>query len=152
MSEQTPSTETSWVTPLPDVVESPRVPEGMSTRAKAGVLATAAVVGALGVLALQGSGSAATAQQGGFGGVSGTVSAISSSSITVAGTTASVSDATEVVVDGRRGSLSDVKEGDTVFLHTEGSVAERIFVGGLPFGGPGGPPAAQQGNGTTSST
>ena len=95
---------------------------------------------------------------GGFAarGLTGTVSAVSSSSITVGGTTVKVTSTTEVVVNGARGALTDVTRGATVFVHTEGSgsnrYAERIFVGGPPQGGPGGQPGGPPGNGPTSAT
>ncbi|MFN2537189.1 MAG: DUF5666 domain-containing protein [Mycobacteriales bacterium] len=87
----------------------------------AGILATAVVVGVAGQ------------------GLQGTVDAVSSSSITVAGITVKVTSATQVVVDGAPGSLSDVTQGSPVFVHTEGAgssrFAERVFVGSR------GPPA-----------
>jgi hypothetical protein len=157
---------------------------GLSKRLKvAGIVGTAVVVGFIGVLTVQGSSASPTASNGPGGGpagqfrqggpaggppvgfadrgVQGTVEAISSSSITVAGTTVKITSATQVVIDGAQGSLSDVKKGATVFVHTEGSGtsrwAERIFVGSFGqggFGGPGfgPPPGRQQGNGTTAHT
>jgi hypothetical protein len=157
--------------PSEDVVES----TSLSTRTKIGVLATAVVVGAIGVMTLQGSSSASPSAstgpgtgtppggqgfqgRGGFGS-QGTVTAISSSSITVAtasGTvTAAITSATQVVVNGRQGSVADITKGATVMVHTEGDVAERVFVGTMGLRGRGGPPPAQGSttdNGTTSTT
>lgn len=137
---------------------------GMSRRLKtAGIVTTAVVVGFVGVLTVQGS-SASPSPSNGPGGVGGagafrgqggppgfaarglqgTVDAISPSSITVSGTTVKVTSATQVVVNGAPGALSDVTKGATVFVLTEGTgsarSAERILVG---MGGPGfGPPPA----------
>jgi hypothetical protein len=168
------------LTPSEDVVESAAPEAGMSTRTKIGVLATAVVVGAVGVMTLQGSSSASptagsapgappgSQQQGSGGrggfGSPGTVTSISPSSITVttsSGTiTAAITSATQVIVNGQQGSVSDISKGATVMVHTEGDVAERIFVGTTGFGGGGpgfGPPPGQQqgtapANGTTSTT
>lgn len=187
----------TWTTPPPETLASAAPSgRGLSSKAKlAGIVGTAVVVGFVGVLVMQGGSSAATNDaRGGFGGrpgaggqgfpgaqtgqqgfrggfadrgVAGTVTAVSSSSITVAGTTVKVTSATQVVANGAQSLLSAVKKGDTVFVHTEGTgadrFAERIFVGGLPQGGPGaggqggpgfGPPPDQDGsgNGSTSHT
>jgi hypothetical protein len=190
MADETPAPSAAddlatWTT-TPPAPEPPG--RGLSSKAKvAGIVGTAAVLGFVGVLVMQGGSSAATSSaRGGFGGppggqqggvrdggfaargLSGTVASVSSSSITVAGTTVKVTSATEVVVNGTRGALSDVTKGATVFVHTEGSgssrFAERIFVGGLPQGGPGGfggqqggpgfgpPPDQSDGNGSTAHT
>lgn len=178
-SDTTPQNE--WVQPptaaedlqsmtSADELSSPGTAGGTSRRLKAaGIVATAVVVGFVGVLAVQGSsatpsastgpggprvGPAGQLQQGGprggFAdrGVHGTIQAVSSSSLTVAGTTVQLTSATQVLVNGTVGSVADLKKGDTVFVHTEGSGssrwAERVFVGGLPAGGPGfGPPPGQ---------
>lgn len=186
----------SWPTSPDETMSSESAPtRTWSSRAKAaGIVGTAVVVGFLGVLAMQGGSSAAPnnarpsfggppgsggngfpgGQQGfpggGFAdrGLAGTVSAVSSSSITVAGTTVQVTSATRVVVNGAQASISQVKRGDTVFVHTEGTgssrFAEAIFVGGPPGGpgfggqdGPGfGPPPGEgtdaSGNGSTTHT
>lgn len=150
--------------------------KGLSSRVRAaGIFVTALVVGAVGVFTLQSSSASPTATDspggggfggppgfaqngpggttsgtapGGFGGrgASGTVTAVSSTSITVSGQTYSVSaSGTEVVVDGRQGSLADIHRGDTAFVHAHGTAAERVFVGGMPAGGPGFPPGQQPG-------
>lgn len=95
--------------------------------------------------------------QGGFGGVEGeeriqgTVTGTTASSVTVkssgGGTaTYAVNSTSQIVANGQLGSLSDVKVGDTVFLHviprssgdaTGDKVVERLFVGTMPQGGPG---------------
>lgn len=139
---------------------------GLSKRLKAaGIVGTAVVVGFVGVLTVQGSSAAPSARSGpgglggpvaqfrqggppgGFAGrgLQGTVEAVSSSSITVAGTTVKLTSATQVLVNGAPGSLSDITKGVTAFVHTEGTgssrYAERILIG---TGGPGlGPPPAQ---------
>ena len=164
------------LTPPTDEVAS----SGLSKRLKvAGIVGTAAVVGLIGVLTVQGSSASPSANNGPGGGpggqfrqggpaggppvgfadrgLRGTVDAITSSSITVAGTVVKVTSATQVMVNGAQGSLSDVKKGSTVFVHTEGSGtsrwAERIFVGSMGqggFGGPGfGPPPGADTRGTT---
>jgi hypothetical protein len=148
---------------------------GGSSRAKAlkavGIVTTAAIVGAIGVATLQGSSSAnpttlsgpagapgqGAPAQGGLGGggrggfdngLIGTVSKVSATSITVAGTdgtttTVKVTSATQVVENGATASLSAVDPGDTVFVHTEGTgasrYAERIMLGGFRQRGQGGP-------------
>jgi len=182
----------TWTSAPADIASSEPAPtRTWSSRAKvAGIVGTAVVVGFVGVLVMQGGSSAATDNaRGGFGGppgsgrngfptgqqgfagggfatreLTGTVSAVSSFSITVAGTTVRVTGATQVVVNGAQGSISEVRKGDTVFVHTEGTgssrYAERIFVGGPPQGGPGapgfGPPPGQgpdtSGNGSTTHT
>lgn len=150
---------------------------GLSRRLKAaGIVTTAVVVGFVGVLTVQGSSASPSASSGPGGGpgafrgqggppglaaqgLQGTVDAISSASITVAGTTVQVTSATQVLANGAQGSLSDVTKGATVFVHTEGTgssrVAERIFVGAMTQGGPGGGPPPgqqQQPTGTTTTT
>lgn len=177
-----------------EIASEPAARRTLSNRAKTvGIVGTAVAVGFIGVLVMQGGSSAATTDSsrggppgagqggfpgaqngqqgfrgGGFGrGTAGTVSAVSGSSITVAGTTLKVTSATEVIVDGAQGSISQVKKGDTALVMTGGSgTAERIIVGGFPGGGQGGfpgggrggflgggqggPPGAQQQGGTSS--
>src|SRR5690348_6432522 len=95
----------TWTTPPPPADNTPA--KGFSPRLKAaGILGTAVAVGFAGVLVMQGGSSAATGTtpQGGFAGapqdfrggfpadrgLQGTVSAVSGTSITVAGTTVKV--------------------------------------------------------------
>jgi len=85
---------------------------------------------------------------GGRGGVAGetrtigTVSAVSGSTVTVRasdGTTGTyqVSSDTEIARDGAQIALSDVKAGETAFVHVPpGDVAERVLVGTFRRGGP----------------
>lgn len=180
MDETSASQPDTWLLPPePSTDEVASTGRSLSGRLKAlGIVATAVVVGFVGVLTVQGSSASPSASnpptgRGGFGappgmtggfaprGVQGTVASVSSSSITVrtaSGTsTVKVTSATEVIVNGAPGSLSDVTKGATVFVHTEGTgssqVAERIFVGTM--GGFGPPPGRQPGGtgtGTTSST
>lgn len=183
MDETPPSHD--WLLP-PDAPEEAAAPRrSLSGRAKAvGVVATAVVVGFVGVLAVQGSSASPAASStpagrsgpgpggfGGFGGppggggfvprgLQGTVASVSSSSITVTtaggASTVRLTSATEVVVNGARGSLSDVRKGAIVFVHTEGTgsarYAERVFVG-PPGAGPGAPGSGPPpGTGTTGHT
>jgi len=160
MTETTlPSAADDLAALAPDAAPVRSVSKRLKT---AGIVGTAVAVGFVGVLAVQGSSASPTAAgsagppgaavggrgpggPGGFAdrGVQGAVQAVSSSSITVAGTTVKVTGATQVVVNGAQGSLADVRKGVTVFVHTEGTgsarFAERIFVGTPPQGGPGGP-------------
>jgi hypothetical protein len=122
--------------------------------------------------ALQGNGPGGFSQgappQGGFGGVQGeeriqgTVAATTGSTITVrssTGTTATytVDSTSQIVSNGQSGTLADVKVGDTVFVHvvpgsSGNKVVERLFVGTLPQGGPGGAPPGSDGqSGSTQS-
>lgn len=193
-----------------DVVDSaapaPVPGKGKALRT-AGIVATGAVAGALGVAVLQGGGSSAatltgssgpagglpgmTSQQGagqqlqagppggfpgqqgqqaqqGFPGgvdgetrVRGTVTAVSATSITVRAddgttTTVPVSSSTEVVVDGARATIAEVRRGDVAMVHVipdgSGTVAERVLVG-VPSGGPGfGPPPGGTGQGTSTAS
>jgi hypothetical protein len=123
-----------------------------------GIVATGLVAGAIGIATMQGSHGAAAAtaataataaiQDGPdrFGGrpVQGTISALSSSSITVAGTTASITSVTVVIKDGVTSSVSALATGDPVLLlaTTEGSttVAARVLAGSAASGGPGDAP------------
>ena len=172
--------------------DEPASGRSFSQRAKAaGVFATALVVGAVGVFTLQSSSASPQAGNGPggfgppgangqapggtnpggrFGGVQGTVSAVSSSSITVNGTAYAVGSSTRVIVDGTPSTIAAIKQGDTVMVRANGTAAELVLAGtpgqGGPggFGGPGGQggfgppgqPGTQQaptgGNGTTSST
>lgn len=100
-----------------------------------------------------------------MGGV-GTVTAVSSSSITItqrsfgpdsssSGTskTYTIDDSTKITVDGSTASASDIKTGDTVFIRTSGSsstLATQISVGDMP--GPGANTQSDTGSGTTDST
>jgi hypothetical protein len=166
-SENTENTD--WLLPPAapvDEVASTGLPGGLSKRLKvAGIVGTAVVVGFIGVLTVQGSSAAPSARSepgglggpaaqtrqggppGGFAGrgLQGTVEAVSASSITVAGTTVKLTSATQVLVNGAPGSLSDITKGATAFVRTEGTgssrYAERVLIG---YGGPGfGPPPAQ---------
>jgi hypothetical protein len=87
-------------------------------------------------------------QPGGMDGeqqVLGTVTAKTASSITVAlasgSVTVQVRDQTEIMNNGARATLAQVAVGSKVFMHTYPlngtTVAERIFVGAMPQGGPG---------------
>jgi hypothetical protein len=170
--------------PGSEEIASPPVRDRGKLLRSAGIVATAVVVGAIGVTTLTGSSSASTTASngpGGFGGpggqappgsssqqgttgrdvggragVVGTVSKVSASSITVAeadgtSTTVKVTSATLVMKDGATSSVSALAQGDTVFVHTEGTgssaYAERIMVGGFPARGQGfgGPPGAGSG-------
>lgn len=100
-----------------------------------------------------------------MGGV-GTVTAISSSNITItlrsfgpdsssSGTskTYTINDSTKIVVDGSTGSVSDIKTGDTVFIRTSSSsnaTATEIRVGDLP--NPGATTQSDSGSSTTDSS
>jgi hypothetical protein len=81
----------------------------------------------------------------------GTITAKTDSSITVRSTSGStatyaVNATSQIEVNGNNASLSDVKVGDSVFVHVYPSASgamlvERLFDGDLPSGGPGvGPP------------
>jgi Domain of unknown function (DUF5666) len=131
------------------------------------VAAAALLVGGGAVFAIDhGSGSTASAAsngptafaRGGPGGgvageqrLQGTITAKTDSSITVKATTGStatytVNATSQIEVNGQNASLSDVKVGDSVFVHVYPSASgamlvERLFDGALPSGGPGvGPP------------
>ncbi|TAH33440.1 hypothetical protein EYC59_04900 [Candidatus Saccharibacteria bacterium] len=96
-----------------------------------------------------------------MGGV-GTVTAVSSSSITItlrsfgpdsssSGTskTYTINDSTKVTVDGTTGTVSDIKKGDTVFIRTSSSsstTATQIRVGDMPT------PSANMQNDTSNTT
>ncbi len=96
-------------------------------------------------------------------GGAGTVTAVSSSSITItlrsfgpdsnnSGTskTYTIDSSTEITINGSTGSVSDIKTGDTVFVRTSSSsstIATRISVGDMP-----GPGASTQGDTGTSTT
>jgi hypothetical protein len=81
--------------------------------------------------------------------ITGTLTAVGSSSVTVktpAGTaTYTVDAATQIVRDGASATLSQLRVGDAVFLHVYPTSSggrlhvERIFAGQLPSGGFGGP-------------
>ena len=125
------------------------------------VAAAALLVGGGAVFAIDhGSGSSASAASNGptaFGGLGGGVAgeqrlqgmitAKTPASITVkstAGSTATytVNATSQIEANGRSASLSDVKVGDSVFVHVYPSASgamlvERLFDGDLPSGGPG---------------
>jgi hypothetical protein len=96
--------------------------------------------------------------------VGGTITAVSSSGLTVEqadGTTATyaANGTTDVRRDGAQSSLSALKVGDRVLVHVlpstsgSGTVAERILAGtSATGGGPGGPPPAGSGTGTSATT
>ncbi len=91
---------------------------------------------------------------GGMGPISGEVSSVDGDSFVVStdsgDVTVTMTDDTTIVIE-RTGSVSDLSEGDEVFVHTETSddgsaVAERIIAGdALPDAGMGGPPSGMQG-------
>ena len=122
------------------------------------VAAAALLVGGGAVFAIDhGSGSSASAASNGptglGGGVAGEqrlqgmITAKTAASITVkstAGSTATytVNATSQIEVNGRNASLSDVKVGESVFVHVYPSASgamlvERLFAGDLPSGGPG---------------
>ncbi|MDX6214805.1 MAG: hypothetical protein QOG99_389 [Frankiales bacterium] len=145
----------------------------LSRRAKAlGIFGTALIAGVVGVMTLQSSSASPSAAsnprggppgfqggpRGGFAGsgLRGPVDALSATSITVGGTTVTVTSATTVIVNGAPGSLADVTKGTNVFVQTTGTgssrVADRILVGSMRRGGPGGGPGPGQPPGTTTKT
>lgn len=134
-----------------------------------GLLLAGLVAGAIGVAALHGSSTPALAAaggpaaasapfdrgtSGGRGGVDGeqhlfgTLSAVSSSSVTVKSrqgttTTVPVSAGTQVLRDGSAVSLSSLKVGEAVLVHVlpsgSSTVAEKVLVGTVQGAGTGGP-------------
>lgn len=92
--------------------------------------------------------------------VRGTVTAVSATSISLraedgTSTTVPVSDQTEVVVDGARATIAQVRTGDVAVVHVvpdgSGTVAERVLVG-VPSGRGFGPPPGGQGQTAPSDT
>jgi hypothetical protein len=164
---------------------------GRARFAMVGLVAAGAAVGVIAVSQLNGNSSATTAANAGPGNgaaigqppgagngrlpggqapgglageqrVSGTVTAVGSSSVTVrtssGAATYAVTSASQIIRNGQSVSLSAVQAGDAVFAHVypvNGKMTvERLFAGtsATANNGPGGPPPGTPNNGTQSGT